>query len=215
MTTTHPTSAALHRAAVDLLELYDEDDVTVEMVLARSGASKGSLYHHYRDFDSLLDRAQATRFGASVDGTIAELGRSSGREALLGALVRVASGATSPHADSVRVELLALAVRRPSLQPLLAPEQARLTAAVAALVREAQARCWVRADVEAHDLALLLEACAAGRVVGRTGSTDEGAWQRGLDVLLRTVLPPTGGPARPEAAIPGARVPGSVPTPRT
>ena len=95
MTTTHPTSAALHRAAVDLLELYDEDDVTVEMVLTRAGASKGSLYHHYRDFDSLLDRAQATRFAASVDGTIAELGRAAGREPLVGMLVRVAAGATA------------------------------------------------------------------------------------------------------------------------
>lgn len=202
MTTTHPTSAALHRAAVDLLEQHDEDDVTVEMVLTRAGASKGSLYHHYRDFDSLLDRAQATRFAASVDGTIAELGRAAGREPLVGMLVRVAAGATAAHADTVRVEILALAVRRPSLQPLLAPEQARLTAAVAALVREGQARCWVRADVDPYGLALALEACAAGRVVARAGAVDDGGWHDALDALLRTVLSP---PVEPSPRIPAAR----------
>ncbi len=199
--TTHPTSAALHRAAAELLEQHDEDDVTVEMVLTRAGASKGSLYHHYRDFDSLLDLAQTTRFTAAVDRSIAELGRASGRESLVGMLVRVAAGSTSAHADTVRVELLALAVRRPSLQPLLAPEQARLTAAVAALVREGQSRCWVRADVDAYGLALALEACAAGRVVGRAGAIDDGGWHDSLDALLRTLLAAGG----PEPQIPAAR----------
>jgi AcrR family transcriptional regulator len=213
--TTHPTSAALHRAAVELLEQYDEDDVTVGMVLERAGASKGSLYHHYRDFDSLLDLAQATRFTAGVDRTISELGRARGRDALVGMLVRVAAGTTSAHADTVRADLLALAVRRPSLQLLLAPEQSRLTAAVASLVREGQSRCWVRADVDPYGLALLLEACAAGRVVGRAAAVDDGGWQESLACLLRTVLlPDHGGSADADEAIPVARTGEHAPTAR-
>ena len=66
----HPTSARLLRTTLDLLEAHDPDDVTVDMVLSASGVSKGSLYHHYRDFNDLLDRAQVLRFGRDVDDVI-------------------------------------------------------------------------------------------------------------------------------------------------
>lgn len=211
--TSHPTRAALHSAAVTLLEQHGEDGVTVEMVLTCAGASKGSLYHHYRDFGTLLDDAQATRFAAAVDGTIAALGAAPAgtREDLVATLVGLASCASSPYDDAVRVAVLAAAVRRPSLLPLLEPAQRRLTETVAALVRDGQSRHWIRRDVDAGQLALLLEAGAAGQVVGAVSGAVPAEWQQTIDPVLRAAMStvPPHGPAIPEGRA------GNAPAPRT
>ena len=55
--TTHPTKSSLIHCAADLLDKYRFDEITVEMVLDRSGVSKGSLYHHFEDLDELMDIA--------------------------------------------------------------------------------------------------------------------------------------------------------------
>ncbi|HET7901881.1 MAG TPA: TetR/AcrR family transcriptional regulator [Candidatus Nanopelagicales bacterium] len=194
---THPTSVALHHATVGLLETRAERDVTVEKVLAASGASKGSLYHHFRDFDSLLDRAQATRFAQTVDRTLALLGSVSARDAVVvDLLVALAAGTLCDEDDAVRQELLAIAVRRPSLQVLLGPEQQRLADALAALLRDAQSRRWVRTDVDAHDTALLLLSCAAGRVVARVA--DVPSWEQLIAAVLHPVLEPPAAAAIPD-----------------
>jgi len=70
VTDRHPKSEALH-TAVALLDERAPDEITVERVLSESGVSKGSLYHHYRDFNDLLDRAQVQRFTRLVDASIA------------------------------------------------------------------------------------------------------------------------------------------------
>lgn len=211
---THPTSAALHSAAVQLIEQHGEDGVTVEMVLAQAGASKGSLYHHYRDFGSLLDRAQATRFETAAAATAAALDAepSGSRDELLRVLVRVAAGTLSPYDDSVRTSVLAAADRRPSLLVLLEPAQRRLGAHVAALVRVGQTRRWLRADLDAAQVAALLLACAAGRVVGSVAGEVPASWQTLVaDVVVPMLEPAVGDPAVAMAAeIPEARRPGVV-----
>lgn len=210
--TTHPTRAALHSAAVTLLEQHGEDGVTVEMVLSRASASKGSLYHHYRDFGALLDEAQATRFAAAVDGTVSALQSAppSTADELVASLTRVASCTSSPYDDSVRVGVLATAVRRPSLLPLLEPHQARLTAAVAELVRAGQVDRWIRRDLDPERLALLLQSVAAGRTVGAVDQAVPAEWEARVAAVLRGALSPD---APAEAAVPEARR-GNVPAPR-
>lgn len=201
--TAHPTRTALHSAAVTLLEQHGEDGVTVEMVLSRAHASKGSLYHHYRDFGSLLDEAQATRFASAVDGTVVALQRRppSTADELVVALTRVATCASSPYDDSVRVGVLAGAVRRPSLLALLEAHQGRLTAAITDLVVDGQARRWIRRDVDAERLALLLQSVAAGRTVAAVDRLVPAEWQARVGDLLRGALSPE---APAEAAVPGA-----------
>lgn len=208
---THPTSAALHSAAVQLIEQHGEDGVTVEMVLAHAGASKGSLYHHYRDFGTLLDRAQATRFETAAEATAAALDAepTGSRDELLRVLVRLAAGTLSAYDDSVRTSVLAAADRRPSLLVLLQPAQRRLGAHVAALVRVGQTRRWLRADLDAAQVAALLLACAAGRVVGSVAGEVPASWEALVADVVVPVLEPVSG-AAPAAEIPEARRPGVV-----
>ena len=43
----HPTKVALLEVVKGMIAEYGADGFTVEMVLAESGISRGSLYHHF------------------------------------------------------------------------------------------------------------------------------------------------------------------------
>lgn len=72
-TAMHPTRQKLLDVASELLESASPDEITVDMVLQRSGISKGSLYHHYRDFQDLIESALSNLFVYNVDQSIAAL----------------------------------------------------------------------------------------------------------------------------------------------
>jgi len=78
-----PTTAALLEPAIGLLDERAADEVTVDLVLSTSRVSKGSLYHHCRDFHDLLDQAQGgarehrDRVRLHDDGPCGERGPSS------------------------------------------------------------------------------------------------------------------------------------------
>jgi len=46
----HPTKVALIEVVKEMIAEFGADGFTVEMVLAESGISRGSLYHHFEDF---------------------------------------------------------------------------------------------------------------------------------------------------------------------
>ncbi len=54
----HPTKEELIQTVVVLLEGTTLNQITSEQVLAISGISRGSLYHHFEDFSELLELAQ-------------------------------------------------------------------------------------------------------------------------------------------------------------
>jgi AcrR family transcriptional regulator len=169
VTSDHPTSVALQRAAVALLDEHAVDAVTVEMVLARSGASKGSLYHHYRDFDALMDVAQVARFASVVDAAVGEVAEvlegSSSRQEVLDGLVAVLVSPSGTAARSRRIHLLAQAGLRTSMRDLLGVEQQRLTDELADLLSAAQVVGRLRAELDPYAVAVLLQALAIGRAV--------------------------------------------------
>ncbi|MEI6649648.1 MAG: GNAT family N-acetyltransferase [Actinomycetes bacterium] len=53
----HPTKRLLFEVTMDLLEVHDFADVSLEMVLTASGISKGSIYYHFEDFPDLLEQS--------------------------------------------------------------------------------------------------------------------------------------------------------------
>jgi AcrR family transcriptional regulator len=53
----HPTKVALLEVVKGMVAEYGADGFTVEMVLAESGISRGSLYHHFEDFPDLVEEA--------------------------------------------------------------------------------------------------------------------------------------------------------------
>ena len=69
----HPTKEALINVVLDLLKTESLVEVHSEEVLHKSGISKGSMYHHFEDFQDLLEQAQVRRYGAFVDRSIVSI----------------------------------------------------------------------------------------------------------------------------------------------
>ncbi|MFM7871298.1 MAG: TetR/AcrR family transcriptional regulator, partial [Actinomycetota bacterium] len=101
----HPTKVTLVECTRNLVSRLGVDAVTVEMVLTDSGVSKGSLYHHFKDFDALIETVQVRSFSEFVDEGIsfleAALGSATSRDELranLHAVIPLAHDpARAPH----------------------------------------------------------------------------------------------------------------------
>lgn len=165
----HPTKKILLDTAIALLDELPSDRVTSDLVLEKSGISKGSLYHHFPDFGSLIDDAEVVRFGRYVDSSIEVLTdimkQSLNGSDLVDALKAVTRTTQEPgrfESRKDRIYLLGLATQRPHLQALLGIEQQRLTAGLADLFREAQLRGWFRSELDPMAGALLVQSYSLG-----------------------------------------------------
>ena len=69
----HPTRALLVDTSTRLIEQFGPTGFTVEMLLQESGISKGSLYHHFRDFTDVLEESMVRTYLNSVEEDLAVL----------------------------------------------------------------------------------------------------------------------------------------------
>jgi len=157
---------------VRLLDTYPPDDVTADMLLAESGISRGSLYHHFRDFKDVTDHAQVERFTRHVDESVTAFTMittaSKSREEFLAALNNLTDHTQGPDRATNRanrVWLLGQATNRSTFREILGSEQQRLTTALTDLIREAQSKGWVRDDLDAGALAVFIQAYTLGSVI--------------------------------------------------
>lgn len=168
----HPTRERLLATTVELLTQQLGEHVTADLVLAESGVSRGSMYHHFRDFPDLVDHAYVRIFATHVDDSIAQLTEvlagARSRDELLAGLARVTALTQSSGLISNRtwrLWVLANASRRPEMHELLAAEQQRLTDALAGLVRRAQDAGWYRRELDPEVVAVFVQAYTLGKVV--------------------------------------------------
>ena len=193
----HPTKRILLDTAIALLDELPSDKVTSEVVLERSGISKGSLYHHFPDFGHLIDDAEVVRFSRYVDGSIdvltAVIRQSHTADELVSALKAVTRSTQSPgrlEGRKARIYLLGLATQRPHLQELLGKEQQRLTEGLADLFREAQLRGWFRAELDPMAGALLVQTYSLGLWLDdiTPEPVNQAAWIAMIDELVERLF---------------------------
>jgi AcrR family transcriptional regulator len=170
--TSHPTKTALIECAADLLDKYRFDEITVEMVLDRSAISKGSLYHHFEDIYHLLEAAMIHRFSGYVDTNIAALqallsSAKTGNEFYngLSQISAATQGEGMRRARQERALTIGRAITSPRMSALLQLEQQRLTDALVQIINDAQARGLATSDIDAHALAVLMQAWTLGKIV--------------------------------------------------
>ena len=196
----HPTRDRLIEVTVGLLDTMPPEDLQVELVLTTSGISRGSLYHHFEDFNHVIEAALVRRFSRRADEDIAFITRavaeSQDRDQFrdaLGQLTRASQSEERRASRFERVRDLGLAGSNERFRASLGAEQARLTSALADLCREAQSKGWVRSDVDPTAVAIFLQAYTLGRVTDDVSPEpmDPRAWITLIDLVLQEMLVPT------------------------
>jgi AcrR family transcriptional regulator len=177
---THPTKERLIETMVSLMEERALHDIQVDDVLRESNISKGSLYHHFENFEELTEAALISRFAASVDRSIelvaAAVNEAMNADEFVKAIIHVTTVTQGQDRAKFRLErarVIGLSVNSPALLRLLEVEQDRLTAAMADIVREGQEKGWVNKTFDAKTIAVFMQAYTLGRVIDDVASAKQ------------------------------------------
>lgn len=200
--TIHPTKEKLIETMISLMDEHALASILVDDVLRESNISKGSLYHHFENFDDLVEAALIARFAAGVDSSIylvseAVNGAKSSEE-LLEKIVLVTSATQGRTRSKFRLErarVIGLSVNSPKLLESLEREQHRLTTAMADIVREGQEKGWVSKAFDAKTIAVFIQAYTLGRVIddvaGKEQQIDSNDWNNVVNTAIKALLTPS------------------------
>jgi AcrR family transcriptional regulator len=198
----HPTKEKLIETMISLMDEHALASILVDDVLRESNISKGSLYHHFENFDDLVEAALIARFAAGVDSSIylvseAVNGAKSSEE-LLEKIVLVTSATQGRTRSKFRLErarVIGLSVNSPKLLESLEREQHRLTTAMADIVREGQEKGWVSKAFDAKTIAVFIQAYTLGRVIddvaGKEQQIDSNDWNNVVNTAIKALLTPS------------------------
>ena len=170
-----------------MLDSEHPHDILVDEVLRVSGVNRGSLYHFFGDFPSLVRSTLLRRFSANVaaDGdAMKEVANTSSSKEEYWAktleLSRLTQVAVRAPMRLERARLIGLASSDEEFAHALASEQHRVTDALAEAIAIAQEKEWVDARLNPHAVAVFLQAYSLGRSVDdvseRSISNDD--WQQ-------------------------------------
>jgi len=194
---THPTKVHLTEAAATLIDEHGSQGFTVEQLLETSNISKGSLYHHFEDFHDVIMQAQVLRFARYVEEDITALINvllaTTSREDLFVRLDLISRATHDParsNRRADRIEILAGARHSEKMKNALAPTQARLTGAIADIVRELIAKQFVSEDLDPGSVAVFIQAYSLGLIVNDVSSEsiDMDKWHVMISRMLRGLL---------------------------
>lgn len=167
------TIATVIEATVEALESGNEADVRIDEILAKTGISKGSLYHHFGGREGLIAAARVVQFSRFVEADSQsirnQLTKTSNREEYLAAvsqLVSVTNTAERQRARFSRFSAVSSAYGRPELWDALAYQQHTHTEAIADAIRHGQAHGWVRNDLDARAISVFVQGYSLSRVLG-------------------------------------------------
>lgn len=188
----HPTAQRLLDTAVDLLENRHMDDVSLAMVLERSGVSHGSLYHHFTDFPNLVEHAVVVRFELGLKEALRGVARLADcrdaddfRRTTEQLFVRLNERERRPF-RLYRVQVIGALQSHPRLAAKVGRAQQQFIDDQCEYFRQFQQRGWLRADVDALALSTYVTALFVGRTVDDIvpRPVDPDLW---TDVALRAV----------------------------
>lgn len=191
----HPTRQILIEASQTCMETHPRDQVTVEMVLERCGISRSSLYHHFEDFQDLLEQAiaelisEVTRQAIVVFQDLVEDCTSAVelRQRIFAISRGLQSRSRAPYRMQ-RLVALASTDRNERYRLTMAREHEVMNRGYRDLIEAAQARGWIDPEADAWAISLFIQAYTFGRVLDDISMDpfDEERW----NTLIEKVLDP-------------------------
>jgi AcrR family transcriptional regulator len=194
----HPTKSRLIETTAELLETQFPGDIQVDVILEKSGISKGSLYHHFEDLGELLEAAQVARYAAWVDRSVSlivpVLSGAKTRDDIIEGLKVLTKYTQSPEYKSTRftrARALANSETSPRFQKALGLEQERLTIALQDLVEEAKNKGLFKSSLDSRVVAVFIQSYTLGKIVDDIVPTPMGQenWDNFiLEMLIATMV---------------------------
>lgn len=193
----HPTKVKLLDTVVQLLDEHPVEAITLDQILEISKVSKGSMYHHFHDFDELIEFAEVKRFSSYVDLSIFKLTQAimhaNSIAELRKELHKVTVATQNQHLEVLRMDRVSAIVRTAKserFRKALGEEQQRLTDGIKEIVELGQDRGMVRRDFDARAISLLIQAYTIGRIVDDivVEKVDQDAWIFLIDNIADMLL---------------------------
>lgn len=168
----HPTKRLLVETVVELLDKNKPSEILADVVLEKSGVSKGSMYHHFEDLQELIETAQIYRYSKWIDASIDFLtnyvAKARTRDELRKALSILTEQTQSDERKDARAEraqALAASFANPRMAQQMGDETQRLTDSIADVTDEVKNKGLFREDVNSKVLATFIQAYTLGKIV--------------------------------------------------
>lgn len=194
----HPNARKLLDTTVELLENTPIERVTLAAVLEHSGVSNGSLYHHFEDFQDLVEWAVVVRFTKGLQDSLAAIAALLESTDAADYRIRTEAVIHTFHAQNrrpyrlARLETLGALRGRPRLAERIGRAQFESTKKQADYLAEFQRRGWMRDDFEAGAVSAFMTATFIGRVADDISDepVDADEWSRVAMAALSRILFP-------------------------
>jgi AcrR family transcriptional regulator len=160
-------------AVIERLNDGDESLIRIPEICEATGVNYGSVYHHFGSRDGVIDAAYEMMFTTMASEDIATLQTISETAnnleeyvvAMQPLLSRLAADEERRARRARRVRIVAAALTRPGLRQLIGTAQASVTKELVGVARFGQDKGWLRRDIPANAIAVLVQAVIFGRTL--------------------------------------------------
>lgn len=185
-------------AVAERLMVGDELLIRIPEICEATGVNYGSVYHHFGSREGVIDAAYNMIFSKLVEEDMTIIREATDHvvtleeyvAAILPIVATLNSGPERTARRALRIRIVSAALTRPELHTLIGETQSRLTDEWRRLIEMAQERQWLRDDVSASFLAVMLQIVVFGRTLDDISDTplDEAEWGSSISRLFAELL---------------------------